>query len=61
MLAFLAHHGIEANPHDTGLQLHDQIMKEIGDRTMSRIQTRAGRKTRAQNLCPDARGADQNG
>jgi hypothetical protein len=28
MLAFLAHHGIDANPHDTGLQLHDQILKE---------------------------------
>jgi ABC-type Fe3+-hydroxamate transport system substrate-binding protein len=30
MLAFLAHHGIDANPHDTGLQLHDQIVKELG-------------------------------
>jgi hypothetical protein len=30
MLAFLAHHGIEANPHDTGLQLHDQIIKKFG-------------------------------
>jgi hypothetical protein len=30
MLAFLAHHGIDANPHDTGLQLHDQIIKELG-------------------------------
>jgi hypothetical protein len=30
MLAFLAHHGIDANPHDTGLQLHDQILKELG-------------------------------
>jgi hypothetical protein len=46
MLAFLAHHGIEANPHDTGLQLHDQIMKEIGDEQ----DPRAGRKAGAQNL-----------
>jgi hypothetical protein len=30
MLAFLAHHGIDANPHDTGLQLHDQIIKKFG-------------------------------
>jgi hypothetical protein len=55
MLAFLAHHGIDANPHDTGLQLHDQIMKELGTELghdPSRIQNQSRKKNKSPKPMP---------
>jgi truncated hemoglobin YjbI len=56
MLAFLAHHGIDANPHDTGLQLHDQILKVkpslAQSRTPSRIQNQSRKKSKSPKHMP---------